>query len=1119
MELLDDIDDQALDHFKNDSNVLGLDFSVDDIDAANSDEEEEEEKAEAEERVSRLGTLDVLDRIKQRIYGEETQEIRPPETNRDSVTVLPQLSLEDADLGPESQVSSKYLLDTQSIARNHLIGKPHNIADTQKVNSSTLPEKETGLTREEKIQKLIDTKRKQRLEEENQLEADISKTSLTDEEDDLVNDSVVSSKQQDVTSAKKLQEIEQFLSIKKRERTIQPAYERKVTFSKEKLLSAFDKSDDDQSSQVDLKSSPVTSPLLETNVSESEEINVLDLINKPPSEQYEKSKKVSNPIETYAQNLKAKLGSSPSNNIHLDSGEDEPFEVKESELQRIPELSKEDKLTIKQKFSKKKYEDKSKHHLTRSLKLLFNTRSKPKEYKAFLTELRKANINQLQLYKQTNPDKELIEEMEEEEGLMGSILEREFERVKNIRKKEKLRERAALALLGKSKTILKQNAENATEEEVPDSEVEGPSEVPSSDLEFDDDEGEENGQDDEDDDREDDNDEDGDIIFEKRRHRKVVLSDDEGEGGEITGKQKQKEKPESTIPSSYSNNERMRSDDSYMFGADDEEFVDSFGNHEIVTTISSQKIKSMFGDNASMSQAFEQGSQVKQLDPVTTEIVKEAGSDLELEAQNTQLFKNLNPRAAVESQETQDDLTIVYEPPKILPSFQNDSQFDLQSTQVDGSQRTQVDIDEVTPYTVQRSKALIQMNAVLPETNKSENEEKEEEDQEEINRRIQMYEAKLRKRELRKRRKRKELERRGVKNMVEGEAEESEDEWRGLGGADGDFSDEQANSDDEKMIDDNYNIDLNDEEVRKKFMDQYQISDQKQLEKLLDDIKNHRLAKRVAGNGFDIELSDEEDELLMKYRAQKLKEQRERLLANQNLKSLSKNEKSKAFFASIQDSTLAINIDEDGDSEFEDSRKMQDSDTVHESKNEQHEKETSIKKTIRIEESFIHKKLSFLSNPEDEFGYENLHRLSKHQHGYDSSDENLEDLNSLKAKSFNNLSFHKSSEENSKRKRVPDDPDTDDDELLPMFKRPSIIKSFRTSNDNNELNFKGEFSGVTIRKQYRVASGSKASITYISKNSNAKKRLISSKERQIEKSLNAAKEMKKKLFETSGFDN
>ena len=127
------------------------------------------------------------------------------------------------------------------------------------------------------------------------------------------------------------------------------------------------------------------------------------------------------------------------------------------------------------------------------------------------------------------------------------------------------------------------------------------------------------------------------------------------------------------------------------------------------------------------------------------------------------------------------------------------------------------------------------------------------------------------------------MERRGLKNIIEGEAEESEDEWKGLGGVDGEVSD-VANSEDERMIDNNFNIDLKNEEIRKKFMEDYQIKDQKELEKLLDDIKNHRLIKRAGvANGLDIEISDEEDSLLEAYRRQKLMEQQQRLLKNKKL--------------------------------------------------------------------------------------------------------------------------------------------------------------------------------------------------------------------------------------------
>ena len=80
-------------------------------------------------------------------------------------------------------------------------------------------------------------------------------------------------------------------------------------------------------------------------------------------------------------------------------------------------------------------------------------------------------------------------------------------------------------------------------------------------------------------------------------------------------------------------------------------------------------------------------------------------------------------------------------------------------------------------------------------------------------------------------------------------------------------------------------------------MEEYQIKDQKELEKLLDDIKNHRLIKRtgINSNGLDIEISDEEDQLLEAYRKQKFMEQQQRLLQNKKLFELYKMKNQKLF--------------------------------------------------------------------------------------------------------------------------------------------------------------------------------------------------------------------------------
>ena len=61
---------------------------------------------------------------------------------------------------------------------------------------------------------------------------------------------------------------------------------------------------------------------------------------------------------------------------------------------------------------------------------------------------------------------------------------------------------------------------------------------------------------------------------------------------------------------------------------------------------------------------------------------------------------------------------------------------------------------------------------------------------------------------------------------------------------------------------------------------------------------------------------------------------------------------------------------------------------------------------------------------------------------------------------------------------------------LCQFSKPSIVKSFKSFQEQQGISIKDgkhHFSGVTISKQYKVVAGSKASITYMSKNNNHNK--------------------------------
>ena len=99
----------------------------------------------------------------------------------------------------------------------------------------------------------------------------------------------------------------------------------------------------------------------------------------------------------------------------------------------------------------------------------------------FFKKLRKKNIDQLKSNKLNDPDHAILEELEQDEQTMTSLLEREMERARNIRKKEKLQERAKLALMGKALGVEEQDDDADYTNDVPESDV-AESEVPESDY-------------------------------------------------------------------------------------------------------------------------------------------------------------------------------------------------------------------------------------------------------------------------------------------------------------------------------------------------------------------------------------------------------------------------------------------------------------------------------------------------------------------------------------------------------------------------------------------------------------------------------------------------------------
>lgn len=1125
------------------------------------------------------GVRNMLERIKQRLSGPER---------------LPQLSAEDAEI--HSQQTTKTQLPLQE--------EPGLFVDEEELDGEYKGDKSfpwQDERRDVQLARLIEKKRRERVEKGSQkesLEEEIQAAASQEDHEDYFETGKKTVTSQ--ISKKDLRKAEEFLNVQRREVDIRPEFQPKIIISKNTLLSAFDDSSDDTDAKENKDEipgsalSPVTSPVDTSNKLEKDELDTAHLlphhspINTARTELHVVQSK--NPIEMYAQSLKNQLLSSPSSGkgeklISLDSDSDSgsnsdalesAYSMRHATTygnkpDSIPDLSKADKLAIKQKFSKKRATTKSSviDKLPTSLRqaiLSYEVSSQ----KSFLKTLKSANMLQLKNSTVSGPDTELLEEFEKEEEIMGSLLEKEIERVRNIRRKERLKEKAKMSLVNKNNGLdVLEKPDSDFEEEVPDSDTSYNNNSDDDNVSGDESDYPVNLEESESEDL---------SPSEKskrsdRKMRRVVLSDDD-------------ETHDSQIAFNdsrlnllvYVTNNRSRSDDSYMFGARNSNIIDENAGHDGITVDNTNYVSFKESNQNFTQPAYQEhsinSSQNKNLNTLVQNTGLQSTNSIPVNDTYNSLQSNIEDDTSTYNVELPTFESIDGNQPEptshslynSVPTQADNNSAKYEETQLDHNASTQVDTEEeedkskhishdTQKVALENVASLSLGDSILYSeaddkrqhitgTNKGteltkEHLDNENDDSDESEEEYRAYKERLKIVEKKRRKKRQQLERLGMKGLIEGEAEESEDEWHGLGGADGEFSEEE-NSEDEKMIDYRLNIDLNDEEVRRKFMEQYQINDQKELEKLLDDIKNHRLTKMAAGGGLDIELSDEEDELLVAYRRQKLAEQKQRLISNRKLQTLMKNEKSRAFFESIQDSTSVIKIDEDDynsnitDSDNNDSiltqpesgiaplsqvgRSEPENPFVHTDKDKDSVQKNS-KKSIKIEQPFVQKQLEFL-NCSTTDRYDMEQKLSEFQHGLNSDDE-IEDINSLKMRSLRNL---KTSNEQERAKSFTynidtlQESDADDDEFLPSLKKRSIMKPFKNPNGRpDSASNPNCFSGVSVSKQYRVASGSSASITYMSRT--RKGSVKSLKEKKLEKTLMQAKSYRSSLFGNDNFEN
>lgn len=335
--------------------------------------------------------------------------------------------------------------------------------------------------------------------------------------------------------------------------------------------------------------------------------------------------------------------------------------------------------------------------------------------------------------------------------------------------------------------------------------------------------------------------------------------------------------------------------------------------------------------------------------------------------------------------------------------------------------------------------------------------------------------------------KRDDLKKRGVSNFVEEEAEESEDEWFGVGGADGEGAD-GYDPELEKMIDDYSKADFNPDQIREMLAKENKDADVQMVEKILYDLKNGGLRKRGRAQ-YDLELSDDDDEDLREYRLKRRELMRQRRL-DLGEDKLVKNPKSKAFFESmvedIIDSKNPFGAVEIADVPSEVSNEQTpDMPDTNSSKEDSALPKMATKK-FTLSEDFVQKSLSFLNETnKDVAELENDRKLARIQHGKD-----VDDLSTLKKhssiKSFKSLNSSQSSlvnlddPDSASNVETGNDDNDDDNNHMSRFRHPSILKLFGSKTDINDK-FKEGSKSVRVTNSYRSVGGNRAAVTSLGK--------------------------------------
>ncbi|KAF3051799.1 hypothetical protein E8E11_011373 [Didymella keratinophila] len=138
-----------------------------------------------------------------------------------------------------------------------------------------------------------------------------------------------------------------------------------------------------------------------------------------------------------------------------------------------------------------------------------------------------------------------------------------------------------------------------------------------------------------------------------------------------------------------------------------------------------------------------------------------------------------------------------------------------------------------------------------------------------------------------------------AKDIVEEQADESEDEYAGIGGASDDDSGEE-DEDLKKMIDAS-DVKVDERQLAAFYADKSKKDDEKNINQLYKDLMNGGLRKRAGRDAFDMSDSEDEAETRARRKRAEFARMQKALMSDENIGKIAGNPKQQAFFKTLAD--------------------------------------------------------------------------------------------------------------------------------------------------------------------------------------------------------------------------